>query len=336
MKIHLSIAAAATLGYAIIAGWLLDIPAEGRQLEDLNLTERIILVLANSLSPEHQRGPDDTPELMQMVEDGEIFVDEEKEEKGQGKGMYAYSYPVKIGEFRGTGYFRIASQARYRSPGEEEGWRMLGEDNDTGAKVWFRTVRAGEVNYNEAQASLSKGNFVLTVSQRYPPGESQSEARSAILKRFRMLLENAKRYGILANIVIELVDEEGRSDKEPLEDNALLNVPGRDSQETAIRFRIYAADHKGNPLTNVDYYTIELKGFLASYATLRGAAFDQGKKRYEIHDPPEIGAVVEVVFPALKSEAFARALEQDAAMEEGFGIVLEVDVEFKPERRESS
>ncbi len=335
MKSHRNIAVAMIVGFAITTAWIAPSPLQARELEDLNLTERIILVLANSLSPDYQSGPEDMPGLMQMVEDGDIFVDEEEEEAGQGKGMYAYSYPLKIGDFRGSGYFRIASQARYRKPEEEEGWRSLGEDGGTGADVWFRTVRTGAVSYNEIQASLSKGNFVLTTSMRRPAGESASQSQEIILERFNVLLENARRYGILANIAIMLVGEDEEEDQEPLEENALLNIPGRDSQESAIRFRIHATDHKGTPLTNVNYYTIELKGFLASYARLQGAAYNEKKERYEIHDPPVSGAVVDVAFPALKNGAFAQALEQDATMSEGFGIVLEVDAEFKPERRPS-
>lgn len=316
--------------------WGLTAPpgAEARDLGDLNLTERIILTLANSLSLEHQSTPDDMPRLRQMVDDGEIFVDEEEEERGQGKGMYAYSFPLEIADFRGNGYFRVASQARYRAPEEEKGWRLLGEDDGTEAKVWFRTVRTAAVSYNEVEASLSKGNFVLTVSLRRPPGESADEARTTVLKRFLVLLENAKRYGILANILIELVDGGDQEQHEPLEPNALLNVPGRESEETALRLRIYAADPTGAPLPNVDCYTIELKGFLGPYATLEGAAFNDAKKRYEVHDPPATGALVNLIFPSFNNTVFAKALEQDAAMDSGFGIVLEVDAEFKPERRE--
>lgn len=319
-----------------IAVWALTPPSgvQARDLGDLNMTERIILTLANSLTPEFQSSPDDMPKLMQMVDDGEIFVDEEEEDRGQGKGMYAYSFPLEIADFRGNGYFRIASQARYRSPEEEKGWRLLGEDDGTEAKVWFRTVRTAAVSYNEVEASLSKGNFVLTASLRRPPGESADEARTAILKRFRVLLENARRYGILANILIELVDGGDQEQNEPLEQNALLNIPGRESDATAIRFRIYAADHTGAPLPNVDSYTIELGGFLGSHATLEGAAFNEAKKRYEIHDPPATGALVSLIFPSFSNKGFAKALEQDAAMDSGFGIVLEVEAEFKPERRE--
>jgi hypothetical protein len=307
---------------------------QARELADLNLTERIILVLANSLSPDYQSEPDDMPKLMLMVEDGEIFLDEEEEEQGQGKGMYAYSFPREVADFVGSGYFRIASQARYRKPEEEKGWGLLGEDDATEAKVWFRRVRTDAISYNEVEASLSKGNFVLTVSQRCPPGESAEEARTTILKRFRVLLENAKRYGILADILIELVDEGDEEERKPLEQNALLNIPGGESAPTAARFRIYAADHTGAPLPNVDSYTIELKGFLGPHATLEGAAFNPAKKRYEIHDPPAAGALVTLIFPSFSNNAFAKALEQDAAMDSGFGIVLEVDAEFKPERRE--
>lgn len=315
---------------------VLTIPSgvQARDLGDLNTTERIVLTLANSLSPDYQSTPDDMPKLMQMVDDGEIFVDEEEEDRGQGKGMYAYSFPLEVADFRGNGYFRIASQARYRSPEEEKGWRLLGEDDGTEAKVWFRTVRTPAVSYNEVEASLSKGNFVLTASLRRPPGESADDARTAILKRFRVLLENAKRYGILANVLIELVDEGDQDEQQPLEQNALLNIPGRESNETAVRFRIYAADHTGAPLSNVDYYTIELKGFLGSHAIIEGAAFNEAKKRYEIHDPPATGALVSLIFPSFSNTGFAKALEQDAVMDSGFGIVLEVDAEFKPERRD--
>ena len=316
--------------------WVLTAPSgvQARDLGDLNMTERIVMTLANSLSPDYQTSPDDMPKLMQMVEDGEIFVDEEEEEKGQGKGMYAYSFPLEVADFRGNGYFRIASQARYRAPEEEKGWRLLGEDSDAEAKVWFRTVRTAAVSYNEVEASLSRGNFVLTASLRRPPGESADEARTTILKRFRLLLENAKRYGILANVLIELVNGGGREEQEPLEQNALLNIPGGESNETAVRFRIYAADHTGAPLPNVDYYTVELKGFLSPYATIEGAAFNAAKKRYEVHDPPATGALVSLIFPSFSNKVFAKALDQDAAMDSGFGIVLEVDAEFKPERRE--
>ena len=303
--------------------------ARARGLEDLNLTERIVLVLANSLSPDYQSGPDDMPELMQMVEDGDIFVDEEEEEAGQGKGMYAYSYPMKIGDFRGSGYFRIASQARYRKPEEEEGWRSLAEDGGSGAKVWFRTIRTGAVSYNEVQASLSKGNFVLTTSMRRPAGESASQARGIILEQFNVLLENAKRYGILSNIVIEFAKEEKA---ERLGYNDLLNILCRQSGATAVPFKVYAEDYKRNRLPNVDFYTIKVEGFLARHAKFEGASYNKEKERYEIHNAPVEGAQVVLILPPLRDGGFANDLEQNELLSSDYGITLEVDAVFKPEK----
>ncbi len=307
-----------------------SLPLHARRIEDLNLTERIVLTLANSLEgDEYQYGPDDVSGL---VEKAEFLIDEESGEKGEGKGVYAYSFRTQMGGFFGSGYLRIASPSRHVEPKAEEGWELLGEDSETGAGVWFRKIRRSEaIRYNEVQASSRKGNLVLTASLRRPPDETATEARRVILEYFGHLLSNATQYGILSRIVIELLSEEKG---QALPGGAVVNIRGSDADETAVRFRVYAADNKGEPLANVDYYAIKLKGALGKFARLEGAAFNQQKNQYEVHDPPKEGIEVGVVFPALNDKEFAGALEQDAKMRAGFGITLDVEATFKPEEKE--
>jgi hypothetical protein len=307
--------------------------AQATLLEDLTLTQKIVLTLANSLSPDYQSTPNDMSRLMERVAEGEIFVDEEGE-AGQGTGTFAYPFQTGIGGEVRSGYLRIASPHRHPELETEQGWRALAEETGTGAKVWFRKVETPAVTYNEVEASLAQGAFVLTVSERRPVEESPAEARTAILKRFDVLLENARRYGLLSDITVELVDGDSDEKGIALSNNDLVNIRGRDTQETSARFRICATDSSGRPLPNVDYYSIQLKGFLARHASVRGAIFNAEKNRYEVHDPPSTGALVDLSFPALKDEEFARDLKQDSRMASDFGIVLEVEAAFKPEIKE--
>jgi hypothetical protein len=293
-------------------------------MDALNLTDRILLTLANSLSPEYQYGPKD---LKDIKERPDFMIDEESGAEGRGLGAYAYSFRSQEGPFSGSGYFKIASPARYRPPKENEGWGLLGKEEATGTEVWFRKVRKSEtVNYNEVEATLVKGNFVLTASFRRPAEEPAAQARQMAEESFARLLDNARKYGLLYRILVELVDE---SAGEPLPEDSLLNLKGQDDEETSVRLRLREADFQGKPLENVEVYTIKLGGFLGKYARLEGAAFNQAKKQYEVHDPPADGIQVSVVFPAMKEGNFAKALEQDATMRRGFGIVLNVEATFK-------
>jgi hypothetical protein len=312
---------------SVVVFVLAALPAfSAREMEDLNLTERIVLTLANSMSREYQYEPDDVSRLMKRAD---FYIDEERGSEGQGKGLFSYSFRTRVGDFSGSGYFRIASPALYRKPKTEEGWSFLGEDSETKASVWSREVeRSRAEKYNEVEASLKRGNLVLTVSLRRPPEESASEGREAVLRRFGMLVENARRYGILCRVVIEMVSgEEGRE----LADGCLLNVPGRESDETRMSFRIYTVDHKGDRLANIDRYVITLGGFLGKFARIEGAAFNRQKNQYEVTGRPEVA--VRLVFPAVKDREFAQAMRQDAKMRSGFGIVVDVDVTFKASPR---
>jgi hypothetical protein len=321
LKKLLTILEVLTLGWIII--WLFaSVPAiEAREIEDLNLTERITLTLANSISERYQYGADDVGELMERAD---FYIDEEE-------GIYSYSFRIRVDSFRGSGYHRISSLARYPKPKTEEGWRLLGEDPETRTKVWFREVRRSEADvYNEVQASLKSGNLALTVSLRRPAEEPPSQAQKVILERFRRLIDNAQRYGILSRIVIAMVS---REELRPLTDNALVNILGRRAEETRVRFRVYAVDYQGNRLANVEYYAFKLGGFLGRFARLEGAgvSFNAEKNQYEVHGLQE--AEVNLIFPAFKDKEFAKALEKDEKMQSDFGITLDVDVAFKPERR---
>lgn len=289
--------------------------------KDLTLTQRIALTLANSMSDKFQYGPPDVADLMQRPD---FYLDEDE-------GMYSYSFRTKVGSFLGSGYFRIASPSQYKAPKTEEGWKLLGEDRDTLAKIWFREVRKSEaVSYNEIEATLSKGNFVLTASLRRPPDESAGDTREVILERFAGLISNAKRYGILSNILVEMI---GGDVSERVEDGALLNILGKDNDETRVVFRICAADYQGKPLANVDFYTIKLGGFLGQFARVEGAEYNRAKSQYEVHEPPRSGARVELVFPALNAREFAAAMGENARIQDDFGITFEVDATFKPEKK---
>jgi hypothetical protein len=308
--------ATVALGFAIglvLANW----PAvEAREIEQLNLTERITLTLANSLSQEYQYGPDDVGELAKRAD---FYIDDRE-------GVYSYSFRTRVGEFSGSGYYRIASPTRHRRPKTEEGWRALTGDRKTGAEVWFREVRKSDAEtYNEVQASLVSGNFALTASVRRPASESAERATQVILERFGRLLDNARRYGI------ELVKGEKG---EPLADGGLLNVLGAEKEQSRVRFRVYAADSRGSPLANVDYYVIKLSGFLGEFARVEGAAFNEEKGQYEVHNPAEEGAEVVLIIPAFESTEFAGAMARDAKMKSGFGITIGVDAIFKPEKKE--
>jgi len=173
---------------------------------------------------------------------------------------------------------------------------------------------------------VAKGNLVLTVSFRRPAEEPSGEARKIAEESFARLLDNARKYGLLYRILVELVDE---SSGEPLPEDSLLNLRGQDEEETTVRLKIRAADFQGKPLENVEAYALKLQGFLGKFARLEGAAFNQSKNQYEVHDPPDEGIQVSVVFPAMKEGNFAKALEQDATLRRGFGIVLNVEVTFK-------
>jgi len=322
LKKVLSIPGIAVLGWLIV--WLFaGVPAiQGREIEDLNLTEKITLTLGSSISEKYQYDADDVGELMERAD---FYIDEEE-------GIYSYSFRIRVGGFKGSGYHRISSLARYPKPKTEEGWRLLGEDLETKAKVWFREVRRSEADiYNEVQASLKSGNLVLTVSLRRPAEEPASQAQEVILERFRRLLDHAQRYGILSRVVIAIVS---REELRPLTDNALVNILGRRAEKTRVRFRVYAVDYQGNPLDNVDYYAFKLGGFLGRFARLEerdGVSFNEEKNQYEVHDLKEVE--VTLIFPAFDDEEFAEALEQNEKMQSDFGIIFDADVVFKPERR---
>lgn len=321
MKKVLSIPGIVMLGWLIV--WLFaGVPAiQGREIEDLNLTEKITLTLGSSISERYQYDADDVGELMERAD---FYIDEEE-------GIYSYSFRIRVGSFKGSGYHRISSLARYPKPKTEEGWRLLGEDSETRAKVWFREVRRSEAEtYNEVQASLKSGNLVLTVSLRRPAEEPPSQAQEVILERFRRLLDHAQRYGILSRVVIAIVS---REEVRPLTDDALVNILGRRAEETGVRFRVYAVDYQGNPLANVEYYAFKLGGFLGRFARLEGAgvSFNAEKSQYEVHGLQE--AEVNLIFPAFNNEEFAQALEQNEKMQSDFGIIFDADVSFKPERR---
>ena len=314
------------LATSVLICLVVALPAvQGREVVDLNLTERITLTLANSISEEYQYGPDDAADLMDRPD---FYLDEEE-------GIYTYSFRIKgarhprYGTFDGSGYYRIASPTQYRKPKTEEGWRLLGEDEETRALVWFREVRKSETQkYNEVQASLKSGNLTLTVSLRRPMEESPAEAEKVILERFGQLIDQARRHGILCRVVIEMVSEE---EIRPLAEGALVNILGQEAEETRVPFRIYSLDYQDNRLTNIDCYIIKLRGALGKFARIEGAVFNEEKHQYEVHDQAE--AEVELVFPALAEKAFARALEENSQMRSGFGIIIDVDVSFKPERR---
>ena len=321
MKKVLNIRGIAVLGWLIV--WLFAGAGviQGREIEDLNLTEKITLTLGSSISEKYQYDPDDVGELMERAD---FYIDEEE-------GIYSYSFRIRVGTFKGSGYHRISSLARYPKPKTEEGWRLLGEDLETKAKVWFREVRRSEADiYNEVQASLKSGNLVLTVSLRRPAEEPRSQAQEVILERFRRLLDNAQRYGILSRVVIAIVS---REEVQPLTDDALVNILGRRAEETRVRFRVYAVDYEGNRLSNVDYFTFKLGGFLGSFASLEGNGvfFNDKKNQHEVRGLQE--AEVNLIFPAFNDEEFAQALEQNEKMQSDFGIIFDADAVFKPERR---
>lgn len=298
--------------------------ASARELADLNLTERITLTLANSISQEYQYGIDEVGDLMRR---SDFYIDEEE-------GIYSYSFRIKeayhprYGTFDGSGYYRIASSIWYRKPKTEEGWEFLGEDEKTGAMVWLRGVQKSRAEkYNEVQASLKRGNLTLTVSLRRPSEELPEESEEAVLERFNTLIENAKKYGILCRIIIEMVEKDQTL---LLADNTLVNIPGRKNKETQVPLRIYTVDYKGSPLSNIEYYGIKLEGTLGQFARIENATFNEEKHQYEVYDAAE--AHVILVFPALEEEEFFRALEEDENLREGFGIGVNVNVAFKSER----
>jgi hypothetical protein len=295
----------------------------------LSITDRILLTLANSIGREARYGSGDLPEIRNRPD---FMIDEESGGEGQGGGAYAYSFRSQEGSFSGSGYFKIASPARSRETRPEEGWQALPADETTGAAVLFRKVRRSEVvAYNEVEVTAAKGSFVLTVSLRRPPGEASDAAREAAREAFSRLLENARKYGLLFRIQLEFLDDRSG---EPLEEDALLNVRGAPDEETTVRLRLRAVDSKGAALPNVKAYLIKLKGALGPLARLEGASFNSAKGQYEIQDPPAEGPVVSVVFPGLRSRDFASALERDAGLRRGFGIVLNVEATFKDLKEE--
>lgn len=79
---------------------------------------------------------------------------------------------------------------------------------------------------------------------------------------------------------------------------------------------------------------IKLSGFLGEFARVEGAAFNEEKGQYEVHNPPEEGAEVVLVIPAFESTEFAGAMTRDAKMKSGFGITIGVDAIFKPDKKE--
>ena len=117
----------------------------------------------------------------------------------------------------------------------------------------------------------------------------------------------------------------------PLAEGTLVNILSQETEETRVSFRIYSLDYQDNRLTNIDCYIIKLRGALGKFARIEKAVFNEEKHQYEIHDQAE--AEVDLVFPAFSNKAFAQALQEDAQMRSDFGIVIDVDVTFKPERR---
>ncbi len=295
------------------------LPAQN--IRDLNLTQRIALTLANSLSDRYQFGPGEVKELMSRPD---IYLDEQQ-------GVYSYSFRFTADTFQGSGYFRIAEPVGYRRPKTEEGWNLQAEDKDTGARVWFRQVRKSEVvRYNEVEATLENSRFILTASLRRPAEEPALQAQQEILGRLNRLISNARRYGLLTSVVLEWVRGEGGQALGP---EQLLNIVGQAKKETRVRFKMYAVDAQGLRLPGVDYYSIKLKGLLGSFARLEGATFNPKLEQFEVHDPPAQGAQVVLIIPSLDDAAFGPALEENSRRSDDFGIVLDVDATFKSERK---
>jgi len=301
-------------------------PGRSAGLPDLNRTDRILLTLADSLDPRARYGPDD---LAAIRERPDFRIDEDSGTSGEGKGSFAYSFRFAVGGFSASGYLKIVSPPA--APGDaEEGWTDLGIDGPTGAAVRFRKVRKSEsVSFNEVAAELTKGNLTFAVGLRRPPDEPDAAARREALAFFARLLDNARRHGLLFRIVLRVLDPE---QDEPLGENGLFNSPGREDEETAISLKIAAVDDRGAVLPDVDIYAIRLSGFLARFARIEKAVWSQAKGRYEVRHPPQDGAEIRLIYPALSNREFAQALRQDETRRRGFGIVLNVDAEFKADR----
>jgi hypothetical protein len=302
-------------------------PDRSSGFQDLNRTDRILLTLADSLDPRARYGPGD---LAAMRERPDFGIDEDAGTSGEGRGSFAYSFRFSIGSFASSGYLKIVSPPSAPGGAAEEGWIDLGTDVPTGAAVRFRKVRRSEaVSFNEVAAELTKGNLTFAVGLRRPPDEPEAGARREILAFFGRLLDNARRHGLLFRIVLRALDPE---EDEPLAENGLLNSPGREDEETAISLKVAAVDDRGAVLPDVDLYAIRLDGFLARFARIEKAAWNQAKGRYEVRQPPGDGAEIRLIYPPLSNREFAQALRQDETRRRGFGIVLNVDAEFKADR----
>jgi len=294
-------------------------PIHARSIEELNLSERITLTLANSISPDYRFGPDDIEALMRRMD---FYAD-------PGEGIYTYSFRIQEGNFTGRGYYRVAEPGNYPKPKSDEGWVYMGEDRESGAKVWFREMRKARVApYNEVQASVER-NLVLTTSMRRPAEESREKAREAVLERVTEFIKNARLHGILSRVEVELV---GAERTEQVADGGLLNLLGRERQATSVLFRVYALDHQERPAVNVDKYIIKLGGFLGRFASIEGATFNAKKERYEVPAAQGGGADITLVIPAMAAGEFARALEQNAVLKEGYGIVVDVNAAYRSPR----
>jgi len=306
------------LEFAVSAG---PAPPGNGERPDLTRTERILLALANSLSPDYQYGPE---QLADIAGRPDFQIDEAAGAQGEGQGVYAYSFRSDIGGFAASGYFKI-SAASGAALVRGAGWEDAGRDAASGAEVSLRRVRrTQDAPFNEVEARLTKGGLVLTVSLRRPPEEAPAASRKAALALFVRLLDNARRYGLLFRIRIVLADQPN-ADIWP--ENGLLNSAGRPKDETVLSLRLEAVDDQGRSLTGVSRFVIHVMGRLAGFARIEGAV-RKADGLYEVPDPGPNGAVIRLAYPALDDPKFSKALGEDQALRTGFGIVLNVDAEL--------
>ena len=283
-----------------------------RGVDDLGLTERIILTLANSVRPDYQYNPDDVNDLMQQ---GDVYIDEEQ-------GIYTQTFREKIGDFKSSGYYRIATPSLTDVPKEEKGWIPLEGGRDSEAGFWYRDVRNTQTgDYNEIQAELDGGNLILTVSMRRSAAEPAGQAQQDIAQRFQVFLENAVRYGLFNQVVVEFMTGQGEA---AVAQGDFLNVIGSEDESTRLNFKVYAVDGKGNRLANVDLFSVKFMGSLGQYAHLENGQFNEEKGYYEVRGGPE--TLLTIILPPFKDERFADALEADAKKTTGFGLDIDVNV----------
>ena len=321
--------ARAVVWLALVAFGLLPAAAWARTVEDLSRPERIVLTLGNSISEQYQYQADD---LEQLAQRPDFYIDEPE-------GIYSFSFRLKeaehpqYGRYDGSGYYKIDVPRHYRDPEVTEGWEPVKEPSETPVKVWFREVReSSDESFNEVRAFLNTGNLVFTVSLRRSVQEPPGEARDVALARLDKIIENAKRYGLLSRVVIELV---GETEPQSLDEGAVANYRVERSGETRVRMRVRAEDYEGRPLDNVAYFTVSLKGDLARFARIEEALFNEKEQRYEVHFPRQGVADVTLVMPAADNEEFAEAIDANDLLTEDFGITLEADVVLKPKEQAS-